>query len=429
MKVFTNHSHVVANCKSGQVYSYEAVKELNIKAKNWTDLVTGEPFQKSDIVTLQNPKDTKKSVIVDVAKIRAEIREGRKTDVASSSTSNIRASGTMKRVLDAMNQAEVAAKKRKRDAGVEKLRSNRAGPSGRFTTGMCASSFTSTAISPITQNERSGASSEQIAKDRYDRVRRLKKKGHVRIRTSRGNLNVELHCDLVPRTTENFLQLAKRGYYEGVTFHRLIKHFMVQGGDPTGSGKGGESCWGQPFKDEFHSALSHDGRGVLSMANAGPDSNGSQFFITFKSCHHLDRKHSVFGRVVGGLPTLRAIELVDTDSSDRPVETIRIIECSVFTDPFAEVDAASKATTIKRKKKSDVVVDRDDDSATSSSSPPVAIFRGRDDRGEVGKYLKKKRRAFVASEVASPEETNPVRTLARSKKAPKKTTFGDFSAW
>lgn len=122
---------------------------------------------------------------------------------------------------------------------------------------------------------------------------------------------------------------------------------QAQGGDPTGTGRGGESAWGGTFKDEFHAKLTHDGRGVLSMANAGPNTNGSQFFIMFKSAPHLDRKHSVFGRVVGGLPVLRDMELQPTDKDDRPVQSIRIEEVEVFQSPFDEYDADADARTAR----------------------------------------------------------------------------------
>ncbi len=108
---------------------------------------------------------------------------------------------------------------------------------------------------------------------RYDRV---KKKGYVRLVTNVGPLNLELHCDYVPKTCENFMKLCQKGYYDGTKFHRSIKHFMLQGGDPTGTGTGGESLWGKPFKDEFKQFLSHQGRGILSMANSGPNTNKSQ---------------------------------------------------------------------------------------------------------------------------------------------------------
>jgi len=113
---------------------------------------------------------------------------------------------------------------------------------------------------------------------------------------------------------------------------------MIQGGDPTGTGSGGESAWGEPFDDEFRASLHHEGRGVLSMANSGPNTNKSQFFITFRSCKHLDEKHTVFGRVVGGLETLSEIERIETDNKDKPIEDINFISAQVFTDPYEELD-------------------------------------------------------------------------------------------
>lgn len=107
----------------------------------------------------------------------------------------------------------------------------------------------------------------------------VKKKGYVRLHTNKGDLNLELHCDLTPKTCENFIKLCKKQYYDGTIFHRSIRNFVIQGGDPTGTGTGGESYWGKPFKDEFRPNLSHTGRGVLSMANSGPNTNKSQFFI------------------------------------------------------------------------------------------------------------------------------------------------------
>ncbi|GIL92325.1 hypothetical protein Vretimale_19576 [Volvox reticuliferus] len=209
------------------------------------------------------------------------------------------------------------------------------------TTGAASRSFTSTAWQPATRNER--------ARTRLQRT--PAKKGYVRLHTNLGDLNVELHCDLAPRTCENFLALCDMGYYDGTVFHRSIKNFMIQGGDPTGTGKGGESIFGPGFRDELDSRLVHAGRGVLSMANSGPNTNGSQFFITFKSCRHLDFKHSVFGRVVGGLDVLSAMEKVTTDPDDRPTAPITIKGATIFTNPFYEMEEEeAKAEAAERKK-------------------------------------------------------------------------------
>ena len=147
----------------------------------------------------------------------------------------------------------------------------------------------------------------------------------ARFKTERGDIVVQLHADKVPLTVENFVNLARSGFYDGTTFHRVISGFMAQGGDPTGTGSGGP---GYQFGDEFHPSLRHDGPGILSMANAGPGTNGSQFFLTFGPTPHLDDKHSVFGKVTDGMDVLRSIR--ERDPRDREpgdkIETIEIDE-------------------------------------------------------------------------------------------------------
>ncbi len=128
------------------------------------------------------------------------------------------------------------------------------------------------------------------------------------IKTNRGDIVLKLYASQAPRTVNNFVCLAQDGYYDGVTFHRVIKNFMIQGGDPTGTGRGGP---GYTFKDEFDPKLKHDKAGVLSMANAGPNTNGSQFFITHSPQPHLDGKHSVFGQVIQGQDVVNKIEQGD----------------------------------------------------------------------------------------------------------------------
>ncbi len=141
----------------------------------------------------------------------------------------------------------------------------------------------------------------------------------VRIQTSMGAIDVELYPALAPRTVENFLSLVKKGYYNGQIFHRVIPEFMIQTGDPTGTGTGGP---GYEFDDEFTPELNHGQAGVLSMANAGPDTNGSQFFITVAPATWLDGKHSVFGRVTAGLDNAIEISLVERDGMDKPLQDV-----------------------------------------------------------------------------------------------------------
>jgi cyclophilin family peptidyl-prolyl cis-trans isomerase len=141
--------------------------------------------------------------------------------------------------------------------------------------------------------------------------------------TNMGTFECELFEDKAPKTVANFVGLAEKGYYDGVIFHRVIDNFVIQGGDPTGTGRGGESIYGHPFEDEFHPDLKHDKAGVLSMANAGPNTNGSQFFITLAPTPWLDNKHSIFGQVIKGMDVVRKIGKVETiKPGDRPVNDV-----------------------------------------------------------------------------------------------------------
>uniref|UniRef100_A0A8W7P606 peptidylprolyl isomerase n=1 Tax=Anopheles coluzzii TaxID=1518534 RepID=A0A8W7P606_ANOCL len=142
----------------------------------------------------------------------------------------------------------------------------------------------------------------------------------VAFETTMGELTIELYWKHAPNTCRNFAELARRGYYNGTQFHRIIRDFMVQGGDPTGTGRGGQSIYGATFADEIHSDLKHTGAGIVSMANSGPDTNGSQFFITLGPTQWLDGKHTIFGRIHTGMQVVKRIGLVETDKNDRPVE-------------------------------------------------------------------------------------------------------------
>jgi cyclophilin family peptidyl-prolyl cis-trans isomerase len=151
----------------------------------------------------------------------------------------------------------------------------------------------------------------------------VKKQYTAVIHTDKGDMTIQLFADKTPRTVNNFVFLAKEGFYDGTIFHRVIADFMAQGGDPTGSGRGGP---GYRFDDEFHPSLRHDKPGVLSMANAGPNTNGSQFFITHVPTPWLDGKHSVFGQVTKGMDVLMAIPPRDPMRPEYPGVKILSIE-------------------------------------------------------------------------------------------------------
>lgn len=142
------------------------------------------------------------------------------------------------------------------------------------------------------------------------------------IQTNMGTIELELFADKAVKTVQNFVGLAEKNYYDGIIFHRVIDDFMIQGGDPTGTGRGGQSLWGKSFEDEVKTGLKHDSEGILSMANAGPNTNGSQFFITLKATPWLDGKHTVFGKVIAGMDVVKAIGKVKKDQNDKPLSNV-----------------------------------------------------------------------------------------------------------
>ena len=148
----------------------------------------------------------------------------------------------------------------------------------------------------------------------------------AKVQTNHGTFSIELFEERAPRTTKNFIDLADKGFYDGVVFHRVIAGFMIQGGDPTGSGRGGP---GYTIPDEFHPELKHTGEGILSMANAGPNTGGSQFFITLDATSWLDGKHAVFGKVVEGMDVVRAIGSSPTGPGDRPLKEVVMESVSI----------------------------------------------------------------------------------------------------
>ena len=142
--------------------------------------------------------------------------------------------------------------------------------------------------------------------------------------TNLGVFEAALKPDVAPKACENFLGLVAKGYYDGVIFHRVIKNFMIQGGDPQGTGRGGQSIWGKPFEDECKADVKFDKPGLLAMANSGPKTNGSQFFITTATTPWLNMRHTIFGEVTAGYDIVKKIEASPTAPGDRPVEPIKI---------------------------------------------------------------------------------------------------------
>lgn len=152
---------------------------------------------------------------------------------------------------------------------------------------------------------------------------------NIIMHTTMGDVHMKLYPEECPRTVENFTTHCRNGYYDNLIFHRVIKGFMIQTGDPLGDGTGGQSIWGREFEDEFHKSLRHDRPFTVSMANAGPNTNGSQFFITTVATPWLDNKHTVFGRVAKGMDVVQAIEKTKTDRNDKPYQDVKILNVTV----------------------------------------------------------------------------------------------------
>ncbi|KAJ3024389.1 UNVERIFIED_CONTAM: Peptidyl-prolyl cis-trans isomerase cyp8 [Siphonaria sp. JEL0065] len=331
-KVFTDSTHIVAVATTGHVYAYETINELIIKTKSWKDLMTDEPFKRKDLITIQDPHNVSNRDINafhykvnDVAKPDSTVVDPaalKKKEIEST----INATGSTARILAAMAPAITKSSAPITPSFVTKEKSSY--NAAHYSDNSAAASFTSLGATAITKNK-----SAVISDDEY-LVANVKDHASARIHTNFGFIDVELFCDVAPKACYNFVKLAKNGYYKNVPFHRSIKHFMIQTGDPTGTGRGGQSYYGHTFADEFK-GLSHNERGILSMANRGKDTNSSQFFITYKQCKHLDNKHSIFGKITAGHSVLDRMESVETDSStDKPKTPITMNSIEILVDPF-----------------------------------------------------------------------------------------------
>ena len=237
------------------------------------------------------------------------------------------------------------------------------------------------------------------------------------------------NCEFVPKTCENFMKLCKKGYYDETIFHRSIRNFVLQGGDPKGDGTGGDSFWGGEFKDEFKAHLTHSDRGILSMANSGPNTNKSQFFITYRLCMHLNNIHSVFGKVVGGFEVLDQIEKISTNRRDRPVSEVKILTTMVFVDPFQEVDdlfALEDARAVELKEQA-AKIDTDKRLLPSKTEDLTS-----QSSGKVGRYLDvahKNELTYDSVKVKRKRDEITEGGELKKKAKPVKSGFGDFSSW
>jgi len=406
-KVFNNSTHIAAIKTTGHVFCYEAIEELNLKTKNFKDLLNDEPFSRGDILILQDPRNTTKFNLSNFHHVKHSLKVG--DDDLQKAQSDPRArikkiNHETRDTLEELDKTYVAKDEEKKvEEKADKFNS------ANWSTGLRGASLTSTAFSRHTTMEAA------ILDESVVLYSRIKKKGYVRIQTNLGNLNLELYCDTVPKTCENFLTHCSTGYYNNTVFHRSIRHFMVQGGDPEGTGSGGNSIWGKAFKDEFKPQYSHSGRGVLAMANSGPDTNKSQFYITYRSCKHLDGKHTIFGKLVGGMETLNAMERVGTDNKDVPVEEMKIERVAVFVNPFQEAKDELQAEREAELEKANEELKK---------IPKPVVKERKVFSSGVGKYIN----PAMKKEARKAEDDPQVASTSKKKKT-NDYSFIDFSSW
>lgn len=421
---------------------------MNIKQKNWHDLVDDKEFGRKDIITLQDPQNAESRNLSEFQYLKdggdailtpeqiVERKSGkvnvdalgrigdkvlRAKEAVEKARREREATGDVNRSSKALQKSSTANTLRKPAIQEKKLAQNAA----TYTTGRAAASFTSTGLTPETSGERAVLTQDEWML----KPKRVKIKGYARLETNLGDVTFELQTETAPKAVWNFVKLSQKGYYRNVAFHRNIKNFMIQGGDPTGTGKGGQSIWGKNFQDEFDGPLTHSERGVVSMANKGKNTNSSQFFITYKPAKHLDRKHTIFGKVVDGLDTLDKMEAVPVDEGSRPLREIVIKDIVVFLDPFEEFlkekDQLEKAEAEKAE------IQRqggtEDDKTTWTGKRIRGDGSVEQSGSGVGKYLKstlaKDGEAPAADEEIIPEEFEP------SRKKVKTGGFGNFDNW
>ncbi|KAL3917726.1 MAG: hypothetical protein SGILL_004578 [Bacillariaceae sp.] len=489
-KPFADHTKIVAVLdKSGKkssspeayVYSYEAYQELNTKPKNWHDLTTGNKFHpKKDVLLLNDPDDPELQSKRDINKFWHILHNRNKLAAGSASTSkpstNIQKSVTATRIMEQIQKERRQKDQDKKDAIKKDKNENQ--PASlyqkvkhrdykvlakdvtgvQYTAGTASRSLTSTSMDVSNQNADREATEEEILQSYFRILKKHKKgeKGYVKlvIQFDSDNLDqassskdfveilLELHCDIAPRTCMNFMGLCQQHQYDGTAFHRIIPDFMMQGGKAP-DGKKDESLWGAAFVDEFDDRLKHSEGGILSMANAGLNTNLQQFFITFKPCLHLDRKHSIFGQVVDGMDRLMdRMKKVDTDKKERPVgQTVSISRAEIISDPIQEVqdqeDGRLRMLAQERTATPRVLAE------ATKKRKSSQIASGTTSTGSgIGKYLSSSKKAEMATlsglegtldKAAEAQQGMVVlgdtSAVKKSAPKPKKSKFGDFSSW
>ncbi|PVU90765.1 hypothetical protein BB559_004450 [Furculomyces boomerangus] len=365
-KPFNESTRIVLNRKSGHVYSYSTIEELNIKARNMRDLVTDEEFKKTDLIDLYDPKDLDGRIINNFYYVKNNIRfNTSQKPINEEDVSNVNPNSSVKRILDLVKEETKEEKKQKLDLYLEKpetkenksvnQKSNsKAHNASLYTTGHVAASLTSTTFAPVTVNENILLSNLEYM------LPKIKSNSFVKLKTNFGDLEFELYCSFTPQTCYNFITLAKNGIYDNLRFANSIKNLILISEDPeekiksfysnsdkekdVSDYRNNKKVWseelvGKESMDRLNSERakkqSHDKRGLLSMIIDPKTNYSHQFFITFRPATQFDKKHIIFGRLVGNLSTLDKIEAVPAVDFI-PTENIFIEKVIVLSDPFQE---------------------------------------------------------------------------------------------
>jgi peptidyl-prolyl cis-trans isomerase-like 2 len=427
-KAFHDHTKIVAirHGNEANVYSWQAYQELNLKVKNMEDLVSGEKFTKDDVIILNDPENEAFNKTRDINNFH-HILHARSLG-ESKIEANIKQSTTSARVMEKLTAAKRSSSSLEnvnKDSGEKPIITCDMVSGNKFTSGSASSSLTSSSMRISSGNDYREATQEEILQAQFAVMRKLKQKGFVTICTNLGDIGLELHCDIVPRTCTNFLGLAEAGKYNGTKFHRLIPTFMIQGGKATSD----ESLWDGSFSDEFDDRLKHDKEGIISMANSGPNTNKCQFFLTFEATPHLDRKHTVFGRVIKGTDVLHQMKKVPTDKKNKPFHDIIINGITVLVNP------AKEAEELERKRIQNLISERTKEAKrristevamqVTLSAPSATRSSEESSLPAIGKYLSKQTRHHFTSNIEGDLDVK----LSRLPPPPKKTKFGDFNGW
>jgi len=444
---------------TGNVYAYDTIRQMNLETNNYRDLLDGTEFDpESDIIVLQDPvRDLNsqqrhdeywyvRNKIAWVELLGELPHDANSQKDTQTQLKEAHEKSELKihdpaaeRILKEMERLEREdeerlTKSQAPTAPAKMLFEDEEMTASKKKATTAAASLTSTAVDVRVKD------AEQVLSEKeqqYERLRDKHEKGYVRINTSLGALDFELYTHVAPKACENFIAHAKAGYYNSVVWHRVIKGFMCQSGDPTGTGRGGQSIWGKPFEDEFDDSLSFDSRGLLACANKGIHTNGSQFFITFAPTPHLNHKHTIFGKLIGGDDILSNLEKVPTGAKDRPVDPIPRIESMIVTvDPF---ERDTKRQEHKKRKEAVRDATREENSKIgqwySAPQPKLAVVR---EGAKVGKYLPPvnsalngRDRTIEAGDKQGRKRSLPTDLTNASRQPSKRARKGqfDFSRW